>query len=219
MDDCIGANILYWPYCLGPSHLAGLIQNDCKHVWRNCVWVILNQPCHIPSPQALNSPKLRTSPSPRSKIRTSKPNAPRHGTPAGWQWWCDGLMDHRTNRRQFREICRGWFLGLWWWLWWLWWWLLYILQIDSNRMFSGFIGDCKIFYCKSKFHVQKYDSTFSFVVSFQYTSIKVVCTVSKFPSCSRQPATVACWSLWKFGPIDWLIGWSTKVALHVFEPI
>ena len=54
-----------------------------QNVWRNCVWAILNQPCHIPSP------KLRTSPSPRSKIRTSKPSAPRHGAPAGWQW-CDG---------------------------------------------------------------------------------------------------------------------------------
>ena len=53
----------------------------------------------------------------------------------------------------------------------------YISNIDSNRMFSGFIGDCKIFYFKSKFHVQKYDSTFSFVVSFQCTSIKVVSTV------------------------------------------
>ena len=87
--------------------------------------------------------------------------------------------------------------------------VMIILQIDSNRMFSGFIGDCKIsqVYCKWKSHVQKYDSTFSFVVRFQCTSIKVVCTVSKFPSCSRQPATVACWPLWKFGPIDWLIDW------------
>ena len=30
--------------------------------------------------------------------------------------------------------------------------------------------------------------------------------LSKFPSCSRQPAIVACWPLGKFGPIDWLVG-------------
>ena len=35
--------------------------------------------------------------------------------------------------------------------------VMIILQIDSNRMFSGSMGDCKIFqvHCKSKFHAQK----------------------------------------------------------------
>ena len=95
--------------------------------------------------------------------------------------------------------------------------VMIILQIDSNRMFSGFIGDCKIFqvYSKSKFHVQKYDSTFSFVVSFQCTSIKVVCTVmvkvflmlsSTSYCCVLTPVEV--WSNWL---IDWLIDCPQKL--------
>ena len=62
--------------------------------------------------------------------------------PKTWHssWMAMAVMDHRTNR-QFREICWGWFLGLWWlwwWLWWLWWWLwwLYISNRFKSDVFS-----------------------------------------------------------------------------------
>ena len=129
-------------------------------------------------------------------------------------------MDHRTNRRQFRKFCWGWFLGLWWlwwWLWWLWWWLYTSNRFKSDvfrfhRRLQDIASILKKQNSMFKSTIQRLALWLAFN-SFQCTSIKVVSTVICNYKSFRHALVNQLQRLLRADPcgnlvqlIDWLVG-------------